>query len=74
MSDVVEQPAVRMGHSSFDDIEDKNLQAYNRLTYANNLMEDESKDEAAHYISMFSKEDQGKIVDMIFIQQQMQRT
>jgi len=73
MSDVVEQPAVRMGHSSFDDIEDKNLQAYNRLTYANNLMEDEGKEEAAHYISMFSKEDQGKIVDMIFIQQQMQR-
>ena len=74
MSDVVEQPAVRMGHSSFDDIEDKNLQAYNRLTYANNLMEDEGKEEAAHYISLFSKEDQGKIVDMIFIQQQMQRS
>ena len=74
MSDVVEQPAVRMGHSSFDDIEDKKLQAYNRLTYANNLMEDEGKEEAAHYISLFSKEDQGKIVDMIFIQQQMQRS
>jgi len=73
MTDTIEQPAVRMGHSSFDDIEDKNLQAYNRLTYANNLMEDEGKEEAAHYISMFSKGDQGKIVDMIFIQQQMQR-
>lgn len=73
MSDVVEQPAVRMGHSSFDDIEDKNLQAYNRLTYANNLMEDESKDEAAHYISLFSEEDKGRIVSAIFIQQQMQR-
>ena len=74
MSDGVEQPAVRMGHSSFDDIEDKNLQAYNRLVYANNLMEDEGKEEAAHYIGMFSKEDQAKIVDMIFISQQMQRT
>ena len=74
MSEAVEQPAVRMGHSSFDDIEDANLQAYNRLTYANNLMEDEGKEEAAHYISLFSKEDQGKIVDMIFIQQQMQRS
>ena len=73
MSDVVELPAVRMGHSSFDDIEDPNLQAYNRLTYVNNLREDEGIEEAAHYIGMFSKEDQGKIVDMIFIQQQMQR-
>ena len=73
MSDGVEQPAVRMGHSSFDDIEDKNLQAYNRLVYANNLMEDEGKEEAAHYISMFSTDDQAEIVSMIFIQQQMQR-
>jgi hypothetical protein len=73
MSDYIEQPAVRMGHSSFDDIEDKNLQAYNRLVYANNLVEDAGSEEADHYISMFSKEDQGKIVDMIFIQQQMQR-
>jgi hypothetical protein len=73
MSDVVEQPAVRMGHSSFDDIEDNNLQAYNRLVYANNLMEDEGEEEAAHYISMFSKDDQAEIVSMIFIQQQMQR-
>ena len=74
MSDYIEQPPVRMGHSSFDDIEDKNLQAYNRLVYANNLMEDEGSEEAAHYISMFSKDDQAEIVSMIFISQQMQRT
>jgi hypothetical protein len=73
MSDYIEQPAVRMGHSSFDDIEDKNLQAYNRLVYANNLVEDAGSEEADNYISMFSKDDQAEIVSIIFIQQQMQR-
>jgi len=34
----------------------------------------EGKEGAGYYIGMFRKEDQAKIVDMIFISQQMQRT
>jgi hypothetical protein len=42
---------------TFDDIQNKDLQAYNRAVMFFNIMEDMSKDAAAEYVKDFSQED-----------------
>lgn len=42
---------------NFNDIQNKDLQAYNRSVMFYNIMEDMSKDAAAEYVKDFSTED-----------------
>jgi hypothetical protein len=42
---------------NFNDIENKDLQAYNRAVVFYNIMEDMSKDAAKEYVKDFSQED-----------------
>ncbi len=50
---------------TFNDIQDSDLQAYNRSVMFYNIMEDMSKDAAVEYASQFSAEDRLKMVEII---------
>jgi hypothetical protein len=50
---------------NFNNIEDPNLQAFNRSVMFYNVMQDMSKDAATKYASQFSKEDRAKMVEII---------
>lgn len=50
---------------NFNDIENKELQAYNRSVIFYNIMEDMSIDAAKEYAKEFSKEDRLKMVEVI---------
>lgn len=50
---------------NFNDIENKELQAYNRSVIFYNIIEDMSIDAAKEYAKEFSKEDRLKMVEII---------
>lgn len=50
---------------TFNDIEDPNLQAFNRSVMFYNIYQDMSKDAATKYASQFSLEGRAKMVEII---------